>query len=176
MLLELDGVHASYGAVRAVQGVSIALNPGEAVTIVGANGAGKSTTLKTISGLVRPNGGSIRFEGRDLAGRPAYEVAELGIAHVPEGRRVFPELTVRENLNLGAYSKRAKPERAASMERVFALFPRLRERALAARRDHSRGRSLDRRSSARAAGSARPAGSRRPASGSPQFRCRPPRP
>jgi branched-chain amino acid transport system ATP-binding protein len=127
--LETSGISTRYGAVRAVQDVSIALRPGEAVTIVGANGAGKSTTLKSISGLVRPHAGSIRFEGEDLVGRPAYEIADLGIAHVPEGRRVFPELTVRENLNLGAYSPRAKRERAASMERVFALFPRLRERA-----------------------------------------------
>jgi branched-chain amino acid transport system ATP-binding protein len=129
MLLEADHLSASYGAVRAVQDVSIALQPGEAVTVVGANGAGKSTTLKSISGLVRPQGGAIRFEGQDLIGRPAYRIAELGIAHVPEGRRVFPDLTVRENLNLGAYSKRAKGERTASMERVFDLFPRLRERA-----------------------------------------------
>jgi branched-chain amino acid transport system ATP-binding protein len=129
MLLQADHLSASYGAVRAVQDVSIALQPGEAVTVVGANGAGKSTTLKSISGLVRPQGGAIRFEGQDLIGRPAYRIAELGIAHVPEGRRVFPDLTVRENLNLGAYSKRAKGERTASMERVFDLFPRLRERA-----------------------------------------------
>ena len=129
MLLQADHLSASYGAVRAVQDVSIALQPGEAVTIVGANGAGKSTTLKSISGLVRPQGGAIRFEGQELIGRPAYRIAELGIAHVPEGRRVFPDLTVRENLNLGAYSKRAKGERTASMERVFDLFPRLRERA-----------------------------------------------
>jgi branched-chain amino acid transport system ATP-binding protein len=129
MLLQAEHLSASYGAVRAVQDVSIALQPGEAVTIVGANGAGKSTTLKSISGLVRPQGGAIRFEGQDLIGRPAYRIAELGIAHVPEGRRVFPDLTVRENLNLGAYSKRAKGERTASMERVFDLFPRLRERA-----------------------------------------------
>jgi len=129
VLLEADHVSASYGAVRAVQDVSLVLRQGEAVTIVGANGAGKSTTLKSISGLIRLTGGAIRFEGRDLAGRPAYEIAELGIAHVPEGRRVFPELTVRENLNVGAYSGRARPERAASLERVFDLFPRLRERA-----------------------------------------------
>ena len=129
MLLEVEDVHASYGAVRAVQGVSIALNPGEAVTIVGANGAGKSTTLKCISGLLRPEGGRIRFEGQDLRGWAPYRIAELGIAHVPEGRRVFPDLTVRENLNLGGYVPRAKAERARTMEQVFALFPILRERA-----------------------------------------------
>ena len=129
MLLEVEDVHASYGAVRAVQGVSIALNPGEAVTIVGANGAGKSTTLKCISGLLRPRHGRIRFEGQDLAGWAPYRIAELGIAHVPEGRRVFPDLTVRENLNLGGYVARAKAERARTMEQVFELFPILRERA-----------------------------------------------
>ena len=129
MLLEIDDVHASYGAVRAVQGVSIALNPGEAVTVVGANGAGKSTTLKCISGLLRPASGRIRFDGQDLAGWAPYRIAELGIAHVPEGRRVFPHLTVRENLNLGSYVPRAKAERARTMEQVFELFPILRERA-----------------------------------------------
>ena len=128
-LLELREIHAGYGAVRAVQGVSLSLRAGETVTVVGANGAGKSTTLKAISGLVRLRGGSIRFDGRDVAGRPAFEIAELGIAHVPEGRRVFPEMTVRENLNLGGYAPRAKGERAQTLEQVFALFPRLKERA-----------------------------------------------
>ena len=129
MLLEIRDISASYGAVHAVQDVSLALEAGEAVTVVGANGAGKSTTLKAISGLVKLGGGAIRFEGQDLVGRPAYHVAELGIAHVPEGRRVFPDLSVRENLNLGAYLARAKRERAESLERVFALFPILGERA-----------------------------------------------
>ena len=129
MLLEVRDISASYGAVHAVQDVSLALEAGEAVTVVGANGAGKSTTLKAISGLVKLGGGAIRFEGQDLVGRPAYHVAELGIAHVPEGRRVFPDLSVRENLNLGAYLARAKRERAESLERVFALFPILGERA-----------------------------------------------
>src|SRR5919199_744062 len=128
MLLEIRDISASYGAVHAVQDVSLALEAGEAVTVVGANGAGKSTTLKAISGLVKLGGGAIRFEGQDLVGRPAYRVAELGIAHVPEGRRVFPDLSVRENLNLGAYLARAKRERAESLERVFALFPILGER------------------------------------------------
>jgi len=129
MLLEVDDIHASYGAVRAVRGVSLALQPGEAVTMVGANGAGKSTTLKCISGLVRAASGTIRFEGEDLAGQPPYRIAELGIAHVPEGRHVFPDLTVRENLNLGSYVPRAKAERARTMDEVFELFPILRERA-----------------------------------------------
>jgi branched-chain amino acid transport system ATP-binding protein len=129
VLLELDDVSASYGAVRAVQGVSLSVGPGEAVTIVGANGAGKSTTLKAISGLLKLNGGAIRFEGRDLAGESPFEVTDLGIAHVPEGRRVFPDLTVRENLNLGGYAPRARRERAQTLAQVFDLFPRLRERA-----------------------------------------------
>ena len=129
MLLEVRDISASYGAVHAVQDVSLALEAGEAVTVVGANGAGKSTTLKAISGLVKLGSGAIRFEGQDLVGRPAYHGAELGIAHVPEGRRVFPDLSVRENLNLGAYLARAKRERAESLERVFALFPILGERA-----------------------------------------------
>jgi branched-chain amino acid transport system ATP-binding protein len=128
MLLEVEDLHANYGAVRAVQGVSLGLRPGEAVSIVGANGAGKSTTLKCISGLLRPESGRIRFEGQELNGRAPYRIAALGIAHVPEGRRVFPELTVRENLNLGGYLPRAKRERAATMERVLELFPILRER------------------------------------------------
>src|SRR3712207_800509 len=97
--------------------------------MVGANGAGKSTTLKCISGLVRPASGRIRFDGQDLAGWPPYRIAELGITHVPEGRRVFPDLTVRENLNRGGCVLRAKAERARTMEQVFELFPRLRERA-----------------------------------------------
>lgn len=129
VLLEIDDVYASYGAVRAVQGVSLALSAGEAVTIVGANGAGKSTMLKCISGLLRPQGGRIHFEGQSLVGRAAYHIAELGIAHVPEGRRVFPDLTVRENLNLGSYVPRAKARRNQTMDEVFELFPILLERA-----------------------------------------------
>ena len=129
MLLEARGISASYRAVRAVQDVSLSVGEGEAVTIVGANGAGKSTMLKCISGLLRPDGGSVRFDGRELAGQPPYRVAELGIAHVPEGRRVFPDLTVSENLNLGGYAPRAKAERGRSLEFVFDLFPTLRERA-----------------------------------------------
>ncbi|MCA1644831.1 MAG: ABC transporter ATP-binding protein [Chloroflexi bacterium] len=129
LLLEVDGISASYGAVRAVQDVSLHLAAGETVTMVGANGAGKSTTLKCISGLLTPDSGRIRFDGQDLAGWPAYRVAELGIAHVPEGRRVFADLTVRENLNLGGYARRARPERARSLDLVMDLFPLLRERA-----------------------------------------------
>ena len=128
MLLEVEDVHASYGAVRAVQGVSIALNPGEAVTIVGANGAGKSTTLKCISGLLRPEGGRIRFEGQDLRGWAPYRIAELGIAHVPEGRRVFPGLSVKENIMLGASNRPGMKtaDIAREADEMFDLFPDIR--------------------------------------------------
>ena len=128
MLLEVEGVTASYGAVQAIDGVSLSVEPGEAVALVGANGAGKSTTLKAISGLVKLAGGRVRFDGADLGAQPAYRIAELGIAHVPEGRRVFADLTVRENLSLGGYAPRARSERAERIARVFELFPRLKER------------------------------------------------
>jgi branched-chain amino acid transport system ATP-binding protein len=129
VLLEVQAVSAGYGAVQAIKDVSLSVQPGEAVAVVGANGAGKSTTLKAISGLVRLKSGQVLFEGRGLGGQPAYRIAELGIAHVPEGRRVFPDLTVRENLNMGGYSTSARASRGARMEQVLELFPRLRERA-----------------------------------------------
>lgn len=129
MLLEVEGISACYRAVRALHCVSLTVQPGEIVAVVGANGAGKSTTLKCISGLLRLESGRVRFEDRDVAGEPPYRVAELGIAHVPEGRQVFPELTVRENLNMGSYARRARAHRARSMERVLEIFPVLRERA-----------------------------------------------
>jgi branched-chain amino acid transport system ATP-binding protein len=128
MLLEVEGVSASYAAVKAIDGVSLNVEPGEAVALVGANGAGKSTTLKAISGLVKLAEGRVRFDGADLGAQPAYRIAELGIAHVPEGRRVFADLTVRENLSLGGYAPRARGERVERIARVFELFPRLKER------------------------------------------------
>lgn len=127
-LLELRGVSAAYGHVQALRGVDLWVGDGEAVGLVGSNGAGKSTTLRAISGLVQPTAGVIRFAGQGLNGLPAHRIAELGIAHVPEGRRVFPEMTVRENLEIGAYLPRAKARRAQSMERVLTIFPRLAER------------------------------------------------
>ncbi|HLH93289.1 MAG TPA: ABC transporter ATP-binding protein [Xanthobacteraceae bacterium] len=127
-MLTLDGVGAAYGTVPAIDGVTIAVGEGEAVGLLGANGAGKSTTLRAISGLVRLTAGRITFAGRDVAALPPYRVAELGIAHVPEGRQVFPELTVQENLEIGAYVPRAKAERSRTLETVYGIFPVLAER------------------------------------------------
>jgi branched-chain amino acid transport system ATP-binding protein len=127
-MLELKGVSAAYGSVSALSGVSITIGAGEAVGLLGANGAGKSTTLRAISGLVRLTAGAITFDGADLAARPPYRIPELGIAHVPEGRQVFPEMTVQENLEVGAYVPKAKTERARTMELVFGIFPRLADR------------------------------------------------
>jgi branched-chain amino acid transport system ATP-binding protein len=127
-MLALSGVSASYGSVPAVSGVSIEVGEGEAVGLLGANGAGKSTTLRAISGLMRLTSGTITFAGTDLAALPAYRITELGIAHVPEGRQVFPEMTVQENLEIGAYVPRAKAERARTLELVYGIFPVLAER------------------------------------------------
>jgi branched-chain amino acid transport system ATP-binding protein len=127
-VLELSGVSASYGSVPAISDVSIEVGEGEAVGILGANGAGKSTTLRTISGLVALRTGSITFLKRDLASLPPYRITELGIAHVPEGRQVFPEMTVQENLEMGAYVSAAKTERGRTLDLVFSIFPVLAER------------------------------------------------
>lgn len=127
-MLTLSGISAGYGAVPAVSDVSIAVGEGEAVGLLGANGAGKSTTLRAISGLVRPTSGAITFLGHSIASLPAYKITELGIAHVPEGRQVFPELTVKENLEIGAYIPSAKAARLRSLELVFNIFPVLAER------------------------------------------------
>jgi branched-chain amino acid transport system ATP-binding protein len=127
-VLSLSGVSASYGSVPAVGDVSIEVGEGEAVGLLGANGAGKSTTLRAISGLVRLTSGSIRFLGTNIASLPPYKVAALGIAHVPEGRQVFPEMTVQENLEIGAYVPRAQAERSRTLELVFGIFPVLAER------------------------------------------------
>jgi len=127
-MLTLGEVSASYGAVPAIDDVSIEVGEGEAVGLLGANGAGKSTTLRAISGLVRLTAGRIAFDGADIAALPPYRVAELGIAHVPEGRQVFPEMTVQENLEIGAYVPRAKAERGRTLDTVYAIFPVLAER------------------------------------------------
>jgi branched-chain amino acid transport system ATP-binding protein len=127
-VLILSGVSAGYGSVPAISDVSIAIGEGEAVGLLGANGAGKSTTLRAISGLVRPTAGTITFLGTSITSLPAYKVTELGIAHVPEGRQVFPELTVKENLEIGAYIPSAKASRARTLELVFTIFPVLAER------------------------------------------------
>jgi branched-chain amino acid transport system ATP-binding protein len=127
-VLALSGVGAAYGSVAAVSDISLAVGEGEAVGLLGANGAGKSTTLRAISGLVRPTSGTITFFGRSLASLPPHKVTALGIAHVPEGRQVFPELTVTENLEMGAYIPSAKAERRRTLDLVFTLFPVLAER------------------------------------------------
>ena len=127
-MLELSRVSASYGSVPAILDVSIAVGEGEAVGLLGANGAGKSSTLRAISGLLKLSSGAVRFAGTDLAAMPAYRIPELGIAHVPEGRQVFPEMTVEENLEIGAYVPKAKAARAQTMELVYGIFPRLAER------------------------------------------------
>lgn len=127
-MLALAGVSARYGSVPAVSAVSIEIGEGEAVGLLGANGAGKTTTLRTISGLVRPTSGTITFLGKNIGALPPYKIAELGIAHVPEGRQVFPELTVKENLEIGAYIPRAKAERSRTLDLVFSIFPVLAER------------------------------------------------
>jgi branched-chain amino acid transport system ATP-binding protein len=127
-VLALSAVSAGYASVPAISDISIAVGEGEAVGLLGANGAGKSTTLRAISGLVRPTSGTITFFGQTITALPAYKVTELGIAHVPEGRQVFPELTVKENLEIGAYIPSAKAARARTLELVFNIFPILAER------------------------------------------------
>jgi branched-chain amino acid transport system ATP-binding protein len=127
-LLEVTNLVARYGRITALSDVSLTVDEGEVVTLIGANGAGKTTTLRTISGLVRPASGTIRFDGRDITRLAPNEIVRAGIGHSPEGRRVFPRMTVRENLELGAYTRRAKDEIAADTERVLTIFPRLRER------------------------------------------------
>jgi branched-chain amino acid transport system ATP-binding protein len=124
----VSGIHTYYGSIHALRGVSLAVWPGEIVTLIGSNGAGKSTTLKTISGLLRPRQGEIRFEGQRLDRRPPHEIVRLGVSQVPEGRHVFPRLTVDENLEMGAYGRHGRGPLGADRERVFALFPRLKER------------------------------------------------
>jgi branched-chain amino acid transport system ATP-binding protein len=127
-LLEVTNLVARYGRITALSDVSLTVDEGEVVTLIGANGAGKTTTLRTISGLVRAASGTIRFDGRDITRLAPSEIVRAGIGHSPEGRRVFPRMTVRENLELGAYTRRAKDEIAADTERVLTIFPRLRER------------------------------------------------
>ena len=127
-MLTLAAVSAGYGPVPAVREVSIVVGAGEAVGLLGANGAGKSTTLRAISGLVRPTSGTITFLGRSLASLPPYRITALGIAHVPEGRQVFPGLTVKENLEIGACIPNARAERSRTLDLVFNIFPVLAER------------------------------------------------
>jgi len=127
-LLEVDSVVARYGRITALEGISLHVDEGEIVTLIGSNGAGKTTTLRAISGLVRPASGTIRFRGRDISTVSPDEIVRLGISHSPEGRRVFARMTVRENLDLGAFTRTNKAEIAADTERVLTIFPRLKER------------------------------------------------
>lgn len=128
MLLEIKDLHVSYGAIRALSGISFNINKGEIVALIGANGAGKSTTLRTISGLIKPAKGSILYKGMELTKLPPHKIVEAGISQVPEGRRVFPDMTVMENLEMGAYTRKDKAEIKESLKSVFKRFPRLEER------------------------------------------------
>lgn len=127
-MLEVNDLHVSYGAIKAVQGVSFKMEKGEIVALIGSNGAGKSTILRTISGLERAKSGSIMFEGTELTKLKAHKIVEQGIAHVPEGRRVFPRLTVTENLKMGANLVKDKAKISEELGKVFEIFPRLKER------------------------------------------------
>jgi branched-chain amino acid transport system ATP-binding protein len=128
VVLELRDIHTFYGAIHALKGVSLEVRQGEIVTLIGANGAGKSTTLRSINGLVHPRTGSIRFGGRDITETPPHEIVRMGISQSPEGRRLFSRMTVLENLEMGAYQRDDKAAIAEDLERVYALFPRLHER------------------------------------------------
>ncbi len=127
-MLELKDVHTYYGNIHALKGISLTVEQGEVVTLIGSNGAGKSTTLRTISGLLKPRKGEIWFEGQRLDGVPAHRIVLRGVLQSPEGRRIFPRLTVLENLEMGAFTRTDKPGIAEDLDRVFGLFPRLRER------------------------------------------------
>jgi branched-chain amino acid transport system ATP-binding protein len=127
--MTISNLHVCYESIKALHGVSLEVHEGEILSIIGANGAGKSTTLRAVMGLQRPRSGQIIFEGKDITGEPAHIRARRGISLVPEGRRILPDLTVEENLRLGAYSLRTAGEVAAALDRAYALFPRLRERA-----------------------------------------------
>jgi branched-chain amino acid transport system ATP-binding protein len=127
-LLEIDDIHVFYDKIEALKGISISVDERQIVTLVGGNGAGKSTTLRAISGLLHPRQGAIRFGGRELAGLGAHEIAAIGVVHILEGRRIFARLTVSENLDMGAFTRRGRRAIAADKERLLGLFPRLRER------------------------------------------------
>lgn len=128
-MLEVKDLDVSYGDVQVLWGVSFEVKQGETVALIGANGSGKTTTLSAVSSLLRPGRGSVTFEGAPIHTRPAHEIIGLGIAHVPEGRRLFPEMTVQENLVLGTLAPEAKKHRAETLEKVYGIFPRLKERA-----------------------------------------------
>jgi branched-chain amino acid transport system ATP-binding protein len=127
-ILELENVHTYYGSIHALKGISIVVHDGEIVTLIGANGAGKSTTLRSINGLNRPREGTITFQGREITSTPAHEIVKRGIAQSPEGRRLFPRMSVVENLEMGAFQRTDRGGLREDMDRVFSLFPRLAER------------------------------------------------
>ena len=127
-LLTVEKLRAGYGPIDALHDISLTVDTGEIVAMIGANGAGKTTTLMTIAGIIRPRGGRIEFDGRDLAGIPAHKIVRLGMGQSPEGRRIFPRLTVLENLEMGAFTRSDKPGIAEDIEKMFAMFPILRER------------------------------------------------
>lgn len=129
MKLEIRDLHVSYGGIRALKGIDLTVEEGQIVTLIGANGAGKSTTLRAISGLQKPQSGSILYGGEELVGLPAKEIVRRGIIHVPEGRRVFPDMTVAENLKIGAFLRKDKDGIASDTDYVYSLFPRLKERS-----------------------------------------------
>jgi len=126
--LEVRDVDTFYGNIHALQGVSLAVRDGEIVTLIGANGAGKSTTLRTISGILQPRGGQITLDGQRIDGLPPHRIVELGVCQVPEGRRIFSRMTVLENLEMGAFARKDRGELRAELDRIFELFPRLKER------------------------------------------------
>jgi len=128
-ILEVDNVHSYYGRIHALKGISLYVDEGEIVSLIGSNGAGKSTTLRTVSGLIHPKEGTIKLEGTDITHMEPHSVVSVGVGHVPEGRGIFPKLTVRENLDMGAYTINDDKKNSESMDQVFELFPRLKERA-----------------------------------------------
>jgi branched-chain amino acid transport system ATP-binding protein len=127
-LLEVEALDVHYGDVQAIHGLSLTVEEGEIVTLIGSNGAGKTTTVNALSGVLRPRGGEIRYRGQSLAGVPAHARVGMGLVHVPEGRMLFPQLSVAENLRMGSYPRAVRAKAAATLESVFALFPRLHER------------------------------------------------
>ena len=128
VILELQDVHTYYGAIHALKGISLEVREGEIVTLIGANGAGKSTTLRSINGLNHPRMGTIRFQGREITDTPPHVIVKMGVAQSPEGRRLFPRMSVLENLEMGAFQRADRAGMAEDLERVYALFPRLHER------------------------------------------------
>ncbi len=127
-MLEVKDLHVHYGVIEAIKGISFEVNKGEVIALIGANGAGKTTILHTVSGLIAPTSGKVFFRGRDITKTPGHKIVSMGMAHVPEGRRVFSELTVLQNLKMGAYTRRSSSEIAATLEMVYKRFPRLAER------------------------------------------------